>query len=418
MRVLLTSHGSTGDIYPVIGLGRALREAGHEVNFATAPLYRAEIERAGLGFRHLPPDWEQEIFTECMRELDRQPHPIMLLRQIFRSGLSFMPELIEELEKHIAEHDILIGSYVFPQYRELCERQKKPFGVITFCHSVVPNFRYPPDTIWRLRGWPAPIQMAWNGFWWRICNAVVDWAINDIVKDVLAEKKLPRLNGFLRHPADLCLIAVSKKLMQPSRRIAKHFHYTGYLRWQSPENPELEEELKAFTQGERVPVLTFGSVTFDHVQDIMARFQKNWQRGKKIIIQSGWAGLSVDIARPELKVVGKVSHDQLFKHASMVIHHGGAGTSASVLHAGVPHIIVPHFGDQYFWGKEIRRLRVGRVIKQEKWPELLPKAVERIETRPRYAKRAAQLGEVLAREDGATNAVREIEKHLKSYKKL
>ena len=57
MRVLLTSHGSTGDIYPVIRLGRALLEAGHEVRFATVSFFREEVERAGLEFVALPPDW-------------------------------------------------------------------------------------------------------------------------------------------------------------------------------------------------------------------------------------------------------------------------------------------------------------------------------------------------------------------------
>ena len=49
MRVLLTSHGSTGDIYPVIRLGRALLKAGHEVRFTTVSFFREEVERAGLG---------------------------------------------------------------------------------------------------------------------------------------------------------------------------------------------------------------------------------------------------------------------------------------------------------------------------------------------------------------------------------
>ena len=67
MRILLTSHGSIGDIYPVIAYGKALLEAGHTVTFASAPLYQQEILRAGLSYFHLPPDWEQEIFTEFMR---------------------------------------------------------------------------------------------------------------------------------------------------------------------------------------------------------------------------------------------------------------------------------------------------------------------------------------------------------------
>ena len=50
MRVLLTSHGSTGDIYPMIRLGKALLAAGHEVKYATVTLFQQEIESAGMEY--------------------------------------------------------------------------------------------------------------------------------------------------------------------------------------------------------------------------------------------------------------------------------------------------------------------------------------------------------------------------------
>ena len=94
MKILLISQGSTGDIYPLIALGQALLKSGHEVSYASAPLYKDEIENAGIRYLHTPPDWEKPVFIECMRELDRQRNPIMLLRQIYRSGLSFMGDFL------------------------------------------------------------------------------------------------------------------------------------------------------------------------------------------------------------------------------------------------------------------------------------------------------------------------------------
>ena len=116
MKVLLISQGSTGDIYPLIGLGRALLAARHSVRFASAPLYKDEIEDAGIDFLHTPPDWQKPVFVECMRELDRQSNPIALLQQIYRSGLSFMGSLIDQVEGYIQEHDLVVCSYVFPHF--------------------------------------------------------------------------------------------------------------------------------------------------------------------------------------------------------------------------------------------------------------------------------------------------------------
>jgi UDP:flavonoid glycosyltransferase YjiC (YdhE family) len=136
---------------------------------------------------------------------------------------------------------------------------------------------------------------------------------------------------------------------------------------------------------------------------------KRWPKGKKIIIQSGWAGLKIEPARAEVFVVAKVSHDQLFKHASLVIHHGGAGTTASVLHAGVPHIVVPHLGDQLFFAKEMERIGVGAWLEQSKWPERLPAKVAALENCEDSIKKAEVVAAILAKEEGPKSAVSELE---------
>jgi len=144
-------------------------------------------------------------------------------------------------------------------------------------------------------------------------------------------------------------------------------------------------------------VLTFGSVTFDDVHAIMSRFLRNWPEERKIIIQSGWAGLSVEIGRPAIKVIGSVSHDQLFRHASCIIHHGGAGTTASALFSGKPQIIVPHIADQFFWGAEMKRLRVGSILDKKTWPEKLFAKVAKVEGKAKMRRRAARMGRERAR---------------------
>ena len=110
--------------------------------------------------------------------------------------------------------------------------------------------------------------------------------------------------------------------------------------------------------------------------------------------------------------MGKVSHDQLFSHGSVIIHHGGAGTTASALHAGVPQIIVPHFGDQFLWAKEIRRLKTGVRIRRKRWPERITPAVNHIEESPTLAGRAKELADILATENGPNKAVQVLEELL------
>jgi vancomycin aglycone glucosyltransferase len=405
MKVLLTSHGSTGDIYPVIRLGRALVEAGHEVRFATVSLFREEIESAGIQFVYLPPDWDQSGFAEAMRDLTKAKNPLDLIRIIYSESLPFLDEILDTLERELRNADVFVTSYVFANLCTLARRAKVPCAVTTFAHNVVPSMSYPPDGLPRLLVAPACVRRHWNRMLWKITDRVLCWQINRVVGETMERHGMGQADSFALEPADLALVTVSPKLCLPKHLWSARFQFTGYLRWQSPEDAALGEQLEAFCQGERVPILTFGSVTFDEARKVMTRFMRNWPTGKKILIQSGWAGLTIERPNAQMLRVGRVSHDQLFQYASMVIHHGGAGTTASVLHAGIPNIIIPHIGDQWFFASEVKRLGVGIEVKRKRWPEDLPKAVRTVEKSKKIQRRAREVASELAKENGPQAAV-------------
>jgi vancomycin aglycone glucosyltransferase len=414
MRVLLTSHGSTGDIFPVIGLGRALLEAGHEVRFASARFFREEIERAGLEYVYLPPDWDQAEFAKAMRDLTKAKNPLELVRMIYAESLPYLRAILETLDEELARADLFVSSYLFGNLCGLARLRGVPCAVTNFAHNAVPAFSHPPQGVPPILFLPPFLQRKWNALAWGIADRIFCRLIHGVVGAEAERYGIERIKSFFLDPADKVVVTVSPTLFQPKQLWNEHFVFAGYLRWQSPEDAALEEQLKDFCAGERVPVLTFGSMNFDAADAVMARFMRNWPKGKKIIIQSGWAELRIESAREEMLRVGKVSHDQLFKHASLVIHHGGAGTTASVLHAGVPHVVIPHIGDQRFFAQEMKRLGVGLGLKRSKWPEELPKAVRTIEGNDPFRQEAEAVAEILRREDGPGTAVRELEALVKA----
>ncbi|MGC4072945.1 MAG: glycosyltransferase [Nibricoccus sp.] len=121
-----------------------------------------------------------------------------------------------------------------------------------------------------------------------------------------------------------------------------------------------------------------------------------WPRDKKIIVQRGWAQFPALAEDGHIKVIGKVSHDQLFRHASAVIHHGGAGTTASALHAGKPQIVVPHIGDQNFFGAN-RTTRLWISPEEKNWPEQLHHALTRLAAQGAHAQSALTVQSKLLR---------------------
>jgi vancomycin aglycone glucosyltransferase len=84
--------------------------------------------------------------------------------------------------------------------------------------------------------------------------------------------------------------------------------------------------------------------------------------GRRIIVSRGWADLDVIDDARDCIAVGDVSHDVLFPRVAAVVHHGGAGTTAAAARAGVPQVITPMFGDQFYWASRIVELGVGATM--------------------------------------------------------
>lgn len=413
MRIVLTSHGSTGDIYPVIALAAALQRRGHAVKFATIPHYQEEIEAAGVEFYPLCPNWEQADLAYWMGRLNKIRNPIYQLREIYVGARAYIPEMIARMDAIMPETDLLVSSYLFPMNKGIADRHGVPFATLAFAPHVIPSPDFPPENLPAPRWLGRTTRRAWNRWLWKTANAVVDRTINTSIADSLRAAGLPKVRNFFSKPAERVLVTVSEKYFRvPGAEIDERFRYVGYLRWQSPENPALDAEVAEFSAsapGGKVPVLTFGSMVYENPGAWMERFIRAWPRDRKIIVQRGWAQFPQFGDAEHIKIVGKVSHDQLFRHASAVIHHGGAGTTASALHAGVPQIVVPHIGDQNFFGSEVERFGCGFRLKKAVWPEQLHHALDRLLADATRVRRAAEVGRELRAEDGPAAAVHELE---------
>ncbi len=161
-----------------------------------------------------------------------------------------------------------------------------------------------------------------------------------------------------------------------------------------------------------MPIITFGSMVYDKPEEVMQRLVAAGPKDKKLIVQTGWSGFKVPAGATNILELGPMSHDQLLQHASVVIHHGGAGTTASVLYSGKPHIVVPHIGDQDFFSAEVKRLGCGIKLGKKHWPEKLASKVDLVENEPSYlaAAKAARIS--LEQENGPQEAVQQIEAFL------
>jgi UDP:flavonoid glycosyltransferase YjiC (YdhE family) len=168
-------------------------------------------------------------------------------------------------------------------------------------------------------------------------------------------------------------------------------------------------ELLDFLGDEPPMYAGFGSPS-PFVRIRMLRMLIDAAAGRRVVFSPGWSRIDRSLLPDNFFIARDVPHEWLFPRVSLVIHHGGAGTTHTAARAGVPQVILPFGADQYFWAHRVAlqgaapRLP-GRFVKSA---AALAKMIAFAQM-PSTRQRAAQLGQAMAREDGVERTVRELE---------
>jgi sterol 3beta-glucosyltransferase len=183
-------------------------------------------------------------------------------------------------------------------------------------------------------------------------------------------------------------------------------YVTGF--WLPPEDSswQPESELVSFLEDGIPPLyIGFGSMPEDNPQELRGIILEYLRRtGQRAVVQGKWPGGDLpDSVYP----VGWVSHPWVFSRCRAAIHHGGSGTIARSLKAGIPGIVIPYAWDQFFWGERAYRLGVApKPIRRTKLSVgNLVRAIEQAVGDDGLKKRAAEFGLRLSEERGTETAV-------------
>jgi sterol 3beta-glucosyltransferase len=211
------------------------------------------------------------------------------------------------------------------------------------------------------------------------------------------------------------LYGYSPQVIPPPADWSDFVHVTGYWFLEPPAEWEPPNDLVNFLQAGSPPVyIGFGSMpsskpeeTADLVLQALARV------GQRAVLSSGWGGLKKENLTDNAIMIGSIPHSWLFPKMAAVVHHGGAGTTAAGLSAGIPSIVIPFFGDQPFWGQRVYELGVGPkpIPRQRLTVEGLVEAIRSAVFNPTINKNAARLGDRIRAEDGVARAVAIIEQN-------
>jgi sterol 3beta-glucosyltransferase len=418
LRITILTIGSRGDVQPYIALGLGLQRAGHEVTLATHEPFASFVQRYGLRFRAIAGNPREAMEGEIGQAWLKTRDPVSFIRDFRRLVSPLMERGLQDTWEVCRGSEAIVFSSLGIGAYHVAERLQVPAFMAALQPQgptrAFPSPMVPPGT--RLGGW-------YNYATHAVFDLLYTLAFRDKVNawraDTLGLAPWPIEPSYrvLRRHGVPVLFGISPLVVPPPPDWPPSYHVTGYWfldtasgAWQPPHS------LVEFIGAGPPPVYVgFGSMATRNADRLTTvAVQALRATGQRGVLLSGWAGLGRSCPAGDILVVDDVPHDWLFPRMTAVVHHGGAGTTAAGLRAGVPGIITPVFGDQPFWGHRVASLGVGPqpVPQRELSAERLAAAIRAATSDGEMRARAADLGRRIRAEDGVTRAVEIIQRHL------
>ena len=425
LSIVVMTVGSRGDVQPFIPIGRRLAER-HRVRIATHGVFRSMVEGAGLEFYPLAGD--PTVLMDYMlrsgghilnpRRLDRvlvdAPRQRALVAEILASTWRACTEPDPERPGDPPfKAELIIANPPSFGHIHCAEALGVPLHMI-FTMPCSPTTVYPHPFAGLESGQSQPLE---NYLSYGAVDLLIWIGIHDLVnafrRDALGLPPLSLVEG----PGMLEDHAVPFTYLWPDALVPRpadwppHVELANFTFYDMGHGYRPPAALAEFLAGGEAPIYVgFGSVLVEDpaavARTIFSALEKSGARG---VVSEGWAHLRGGTPPPNVFLIGDIPHDWLFPRCRAVCHHGGAGTTSAGLRAGLPTVVVPSFGDQFFWGRVVADAGAG--------PDPIP--ITGLNTaaltaafdacrRPQVRERAQALGARLREIDGAELVVQSV----------
>lgn len=417
MRVTLLTYGSRGDVEPFLALALGLKQAGHRVRLAAPARMQEFVESFEIDFAPLPGEP-----AELSKSLNQAGSSLIgMVRAMMEYVLPVAADVFAQARQASLDADLLVHSFLFTAGGHTLARA---LGIPDISAQLFPMFA-PTSTFPHLAFPNLPLGGTYN----RITHHLSSWIFrkgSEMGYRQLRKRSndLPeRLHWpFRETPARArtpLFIAHSAVILPAQPGWGNHVHVTGYWFLPAQESYQPPQALLNFLEAGAPPLcITFGSMIHTATASIYAlvleALKRTEQRG---LILTGWGEWAGKELPEHVFVMEAAPHDWLFPQTSAVLHHGGAGTTAAGLKAGVPNIILPFAADQPFWAHRVAALGAGprplsiQGLNASQLANAISQAIRDVEMR----QNAVRIGEIIQAEDGVRTAVKLAEKHTRTF---
>lgn len=422
--IVLLTIGSRGDVQPYIALGKELIMEGHNVTIATHSEFKDWIQKHGINYRELagdPAELMQLMVTHGSLS-------VAFLKEAHAKFKDWILSLLETSWEACQGADLLIESPSAMAGIHIAEAMGIPY-MRAFTMPWTRSRAYPhafivPD---QKRGGSYNLLthvMFENIFWKGISGQVNSWREHTL--------RLPRTNlAKLQQSRVPFLYNVSPAILPPSVDFPDWVKVTGY--WflnEGSSDYEPPAELvhfleKAQRERKKIVYVGFGSIVVSDANALTQTIVDSiLELDVMCILNRGWSDrLSKSDSSPKVPLppeiydCGSIPHDWLFPRIDVAVHHGGSGTTGASLRAGLPSIIKPFFGDQFFYASRIEDLGVGMGLKTLN-QKTFSKAIKLVISEKKYKLKAQAIASTMLKERGVLSAVEAIYTELAYAKSL
>lgn len=424
LRITCLTIGSRGDVQPYIALCKGLLAEGHKPKIATHAEFDGWVRKHGIEFAPV------------------EGNPAELMQLCVEHGM-FTPKFISETNSHFRGwlDGLLQSAWVACQGSDLLIESPSAMAGVHIAEALgIPYFRAFTMPWTKTRAYPHAFgaqNHKWGGtynistynlfeqlFWQMTASQMNRWrrqtlGLRPTGLRKLQQNKIPFLYNF------------SPNVVVPPLDFSDWIRVTGYWFLDEADKWSPPADLLAFIKKARedkmkLVYIGFGSVVVSDskvmTQSIVDAVLK---ADVRCILSKGWSDRldatepgKAEIALPSsIFQISSAPHDWLFRQIDAAVHHGGAGTTGASLRAGIPTIIKPFFGDQFFFATRVEDIGVGLRIKHVT-QNALGKALWIATHDDRMRNKARALGERIRAENGVQTAIKALYRDMEYAKTL
>lgn len=367
MDIFLVPIGSAGDVHPFIGIGCELKRRGHSVAVLTNDHFKPLIERAGLEFIATQ---SAEVFKNAAED-PRLWHPIHGFEFVARhSFLPLIPVVYRALEERfVPGRTLVVGSSLAWGARVAQEKLGVPLVTIHLQPSIFISLDETP--VYSGLAWvsrlPKILKKAYIAFIDHRTDSIVAPEVNRF-RRALGLGPVRRILREWTHSTRKTIGLFPEWFAPPQADWPPRVSLTSFPLYDVDHIQTMPPEAEVFLKTGPAPIVFTAGSAMKQAREFFKVSAEACRRlgARGILVNQFPDQIPPDLPR-DVIAVSYAPFSQLFPRAAVVVHHGGIGTTAQSLAAGVPQLVMPFAHDQFDNASRVVRLGLGEQISPRRY---------------------------------------------------